>query len=160
MAKESATWKIGHFIDQILRPFVKKILKPTTFRDEIDFMRKLHTYVYQERRLRPTTVLCSIKIKNFYAMEVHRSMIDIVGYFLQDNLATNRLGNYTILTIKNLLHIFLYNNIFSLNDEIYKVDKGSPQSMPLSDTLSNIYLYVWQKKISKELNETNELFGR
>lgn len=93
-------------------------------------------------------------------MEVHRNMIDIVGYFLQDALATNRLGNLTILTIKNLLHIFLYNNIFCYKDNVYKMNKGSPHSMPLTETLSDIYLFVWQKKILKELGEHNELFGR
>ena len=160
VAKDSTTYKLGNYINQLLRPYANKILKRTTFCDETDFLRKLNIYAHTENRLKPTTLFCSIKIKNFYAMDVHRNMIDTVGYFLQDNLATNRLGNLTILTIKNLLHVFLYNNIFSYNDDIYKIQKGGPHSMPLSETLSEIYLFVWQKKILKELKPDEELFGR
>lgn len=160
VAKDSPTWNIGNYINKILRPFVNEILKSTTFRDETDFLRKLNIHVHAELRLKPTTIFCSLKIKNFYAMEIHRNMIDIVGYFLQDHLPTDRLENLTISTIKNLLHIFLYNNIFSYNDNIYKMNKGSPHSMPLSQTLSDIYLFVWQKKILNELKGHNELFGR
>lgn len=132
----------------------------TTFHDEIDLVRQLNTYTYTERRLKPETVFCSLKIRNFYAMDTHSNLIDTVGYFLQDHLATNRLNNLSILTIKNLLHIFLYYNIFSYNDDIYRIDRGSPQSIPLSETLSNIYIFVWQKKILKEVQEQHELFGR
>ncbi|CAF5225318.1 unnamed protein product, partial [Rotaria magnacalcarata] len=32
--------------------------------------------------------------------------------------------------------------------------------MPLSDTLSNIYVFVWQKQILKQLQLNNEFFGR
>ncbi|CAF5114934.1 unnamed protein product, partial [Rotaria magnacalcarata] len=87
-------------------------------------------------------------------------MIDTVGYFLEDNLVTNKLEQVTIQTIKNLLHIFLYNNVFYYKDQIYTLTKGSPNTMPLSDTLSNIFLFTWQKKILKEIKSKNEFFGR
>ncbi|CAF5068887.1 unnamed protein product [Rotaria magnacalcarata] len=148
-SKHSATWRIGKYLNELLRPFVDKNLSITTFRDEPDFMRKLNDYVYVERHLQPTTLFCSIRISNYYTLDIHKSMIDTVGYFLENNLVTNKLEQVTIQTIKNLLYIFLYNNVFYYKDKIYTLMKGSPNTMPLSDTLSNIFLFTWQKKILK-----------
>ncbi|CAF2234943.1 unnamed protein product, partial [Rotaria magnacalcarata] len=159
-SKHSATWRISKYLNELLRPFVDKILSTTTFCDEPDFMRKLNDYVYVERHLRATTLFCSIKIINYYTLDIHKNMIDTVGYFLADNLVTNKLEQVTIQAIKNLLHIFLYNNVFYYKDRIYTLMKGSPNTMPLSDTLSNVFLFTWQKKILKEIKSKNEFFGR
>ncbi|CAF1345307.1 unnamed protein product, partial [Rotaria sp. Silwood1] len=46
------------------------------------------------------------------------------------------------------------------NEKIYTFVKGSSNTMPLTETLSNVYLSVWEKKILKEMNTTIEFFGR
>lgn len=160
VSHDSATWKIGQFIHQLLRPFVDKVLQPTTFYDEIDFIEKLNHYVYKQSRLRPNTLFCSIKLTTYNALDSHSSMIDVVGYFLNENLAGNKLENVTILTIKNLLHLYLYNNVFYYDGEIYTFTQGSPNTMELSETLSDIYIYVWQKHLLKKIDQKEELFGR
>ncbi|CAF4309896.1 unnamed protein product [Rotaria sp. Silwood2] len=156
----SATWKIAKYLNKLLRPYVDGVLRSTAFTDETDFIRKLYRYAAIERRLRPSTIFCTIKITNFCTLDEHKEMIDVIGYFLQDNLATNKLEPLTIQTIRNLLHLFLHNNIFSYKNSVYKFTKGSPNTIPLTETLSNIYLFVWQKKILKEVNQNIELFGR
>ncbi|CAF4975871.1 unnamed protein product, partial [Rotaria sp. Silwood1] len=160
-SKYSTTWNIGQLINKILRPFVDKTLKSTTYRDEMDFIQKLNHYVSTKRRLQSTTLFCSIKITNFYTLDTHQNVIDTVGYFLEDHLGHGKkLQQLTIMTIKNLLHLFFFNNIFCYKEQIYTFTKGSPNTMPLTETLSNIYLYVWQKKILNRVKENNELFGR
>ena len=159
-AQCSATWKIGKYLNQLMRPYVEKTLTETSFRDESDFIEKLNHYVYKQNRLRPTTVFCSMKITNFYTLDNHEKMINKVVFFLQDSLLSNKLERVAILTIKNLLYLFLTNNIFSCNSQIYKIVKGSPNTIPLTETLSNIYLYLWQRKILARLDRNNELFGR
>ena len=62
VSKHGPTWKISHFINDILQPFVTKILQPTLFLDEVDLIRKLNQYAQKEHRLRPTTLFCSLKI--------------------------------------------------------------------------------------------------
>ncbi|CAF4393517.1 unnamed protein product, partial [Rotaria sordida] len=106
-------------------------------------IRKLNHYTKAERRLRPTTLFCTIKITHFYTLDEHQNMLDVIGYFLPDNLATNKLESLLIQTIRNLLYLFVYNNIFYYKDNIYKCTKGSPNIMALTETLSNIYLFVW-----------------
>lgn len=157
---QSATWKIGKFLNQLLRAFVDETLQSTAFRDEIDFIKKLSHYAYVQNRLRPTTLFCTIKISNFYTLDTHPNVIEIVDFFLQYNLLSNKLEKLTILNIKNLLHLFLHNNIFCYKDKIYQFTKGSPNTMAITETLSNIYLFSWQKKISNLVQEKKELFGR
>lgn len=156
----SATSKIASYVHRLLRPLVSKVLKATTFRDEADFMRKLHYYTYTQAALKPKTLFCTIHITNFYTVASHETMIATVGYFLQDNLATNKLDHVSIITIQNLLQLFLYNNIFVYEDAIYSIVRGGPNTMALSDTLSNIVLFEWQKFITREVIPNNEVFGR
>ena len=87
-------------------------------------------------------------------------MIATVGYFMQDNMATNKLDHVSIITIQNLLQLFLYNNIFVYENTIYTLVRGGPNTMPLSDTLSDIFLFEWQKFVTREVLPQNEVFGR
>ena len=87
-------------------------------------------------------------------------MIDVIGNFLDDHLCTNKLGKVTILTIKYLLYLYLYNNMFSYGEEIYTFTKGGPNAKTLTETLANIYLFVWQKKILRVSEGNNELFWK
>lgn len=159
-SKQSATWKIGQFINRILRPYADRILQLITFRDEFDFIQKLNHYVSQERRLRPTTLFCSIKITNFSTLDTHKNMIETVGNFLEDYFDKKEFEKLTIPTMKRLLEIFLFNNTFCYKEQLYTFTKGSPTTMPLSETLSNIYLFIWQKKILNPVGQDNEFFGR
>lgn len=159
-AKDSATWKLGHYIDQLLRPFVTKVLQDTTFRDETDFMRQLNVYAHDQHRLKRTTLFAALKIRNFYGMDLHENIINTVGNFIEYNSFDNRVGNVSLQTMKNLLHLYLYNNVVCFNNTIYQMTQGSPHSIPLSETLSNIYVYGWQKRILRALDGQNELFGR
>ncbi|CAF4290537.1 unnamed protein product [Rotaria sp. Silwood2] len=159
-SRSRATWKIGKYLNQLLRPFADKIVQSTKFTDDTGFIQRFNHYANTERRLRPTTLFCAIKITNFYTLDEHQNMIDVIGYFLQDNLASNKLESLTIQTIRNLLYLFLYNNIFCYTDNIYTFTKGTPNPMELTETLSNIYLFVWQKKILKVMDTNIEFFGR
>ncbi|CAF4263230.1 unnamed protein product, partial [Rotaria sordida] len=159
ISQHSVTSKIGKYLNRLLRPFADNIMKSTTFRHEADLIKKLNHYASMEHRLNSTTLFCTIKILNFNVLDIHKNMIDTVAYVLQDHpQTTNILKHISINTIKNLLQLFLYNNIFYYNDKIYTFTKGSPNAMPLTDTLSNIYIFEWQKLILKNIKQ-NELFG-
>lgn len=117
-SQRSVTWKIGRYLNRLLRPFVGRIAQSRTFRDEPDFIQRLNSYAQTPRRLHPTTLFCTLRVANRHALASHKSMVETVGYFLQDNLATNRLGPTTIATIQNPLQLFLYNNIFCYKHRI------------------------------------------
>jgi len=78
-------------------------------------------------------------------------MIDVVCNFIQNHIVTHKLQKISIMTIKNL---------FSYKNKIYTFTKGGPTTLPLMDTLANIYLFAWQQKIIDEIKQNRELFGR
>jgi hypothetical protein len=160
VAEQSVTSKIAHYLYRLLRSFVDRMIKSKTFQNEADFMQKLLHYTHTKEQLRSTTLFCTIQIMNFYSLASHSTMIDVVIHFLQENMATNKLENVSIIAIENLLQLFLYNNIFCYKKKIYTLIKGGPNTMPLSHLLSTIYLFQWQRTIAKEVEINNELFGR
>lgn len=159
-SQHSATYKISKYLDQLLRPFANEQIKSALFKDGLDFIQKLYAYVHTEHRLTATTMFCTIQITNYSTLASHETMIDVVCNFLRNHLASNKLHKIPIMTIKNLLQLSLYNNIFCYQNTIYTFTKGGPTTMPLTDTLSNIYLFDWQQNIIDEVKLNNELFGR
>lgn len=87
-------------------------------------------------------------------------MADNVAYFLEEYLMSNKIEQLSIPTIKNLLFLYLDHNIFYYQDKIYRYEKGYPDTMPLSDIVSDIYIFKWQKKILEQSTLSKELFGR
>lgn len=123
-------------------------------------MKKLHQYANVQQRLQPKTLFCTIKVTHFYALDTHENMLQMIEHFLEYNLPTKKLENISISNIRKLLNIFLQNNIFCYEDKLYRFIKGSPNTIILSETLANIYLSMWQKKLSDFVKEKQELFGR
>ena len=154
------TSKIAKYVYQLIRSFADDKMTTCTFRDGPDFMQKLYYYAYDQHRLKPTTLFCTLQITNLYTLTEHRTMIDTVTCFLQDKSANNKINRVPIMAIKNLLQLFLYNNVFSYQNQLYALTKGSPSTMPLSETLANIYLFDWQQLILSEVKQSEELFGR
>lgn len=139
---------------------VEKTLQSTTFRDEIHFMQQLNYYSCVKHALRPKTLFCTIKITNFYTLDTHKNMIYFVECFLKTYILSSKIENFAINDILNLLHLFLDNNIFCYKDKIYEFIKGSPNTIPFSETLSNIYLSIWEKLITDQLSLKKDLYGR
>jgi hypothetical protein len=166
----SATSKMAHFINRLIRPLMDPTLYRSIIVNEADFIQKLNHYAHVEHHLQPTTLFATINISNFHTMTSHKSMIDILGYFLSDHLATynlqyvslmtTKLQDISIPTIKKLIELFFANNIFYYNEKIYAFEKGGPTSLLLSETLSDIYLFIWQKNILEDPRLKNELYGR
>jgi len=159
-SSKSVTSKIANYLNGLLEPFVQDKIRPTIFLNETDFARKLIDYTYIDHPLSPSTLFATIKILNLYSMVSHKTMSETLYYFLFDNLAVPKLEDLSIGAIHNLLQLFLYNNIFHYNGKIYSCTKGSPSTIPLTETLASVYLFEWQKKITRDERMIKELYGR
>ena len=153
-------YKISQYLDQLLRPFAHAQMSSVVFKDDIDFIQKLHVYVHSQHRLTTTTMFCTIDVVNYWALDTHENMINIVCKFIRDYALTNKLQKVSIATIKNLLQLCLHHNKFYYKDTIYAFTKGGPTTLPLIDTLSSIYLSAWQDNIVYEIQLNKELLGR
>ena len=113
-----------------------------------------------EHRLHPTTLFASIKIANFHTLASHQSMIEALGYFLFDNLATNKLEGIDIRIIQKLTELFFEHNLFYYQRKIYGFTRGGPNSAPFSETLVNICVFLWQRTLFNDVSLKSELRGR
>jgi hypothetical protein len=146
-------------------------MKQTQLMNEGDFIQKLHSYTYQQHRLQPTTLFATLKMTNFHTLVSHRTMIDRLGDFLRKQFIVNQLEYRTlkstvqpqyisINTIRILTELFLENNIFYYNNDLYQCIKGAPNTLVFSETLSTIYLCLWEEFIFQSPYLTNEFYGR
>ena len=135
-------------------------MRSKTFQNETDFIQKLNHYTHVDHRLTSTTLFCTIKVVNYYTIESHKNMIDTVVAFLYDNTGTPVHNKMSLMTIRNLLELFHFNNIFCYKNNIYVMTKGSPTTMPLTSTVANIYLFECQKMLLNLPKQYDELFGR
>ncbi|CAF1392968.1 unnamed protein product [Adineta steineri] len=170
IAHRSATSKIAQYLKQLLRPLVVRYIHQRVFVNEADFIQKLLAYTEKDRHLHSTTLFVKIKITNFYNMVSHKTMNDTVGSLLHNSLATNKIHYTSILsnqtqtisinTIQKLIELYLGNNIFYYNNKIYEFIQGSPNSLLLSELLSNIYLNYYESKLHNDPRLKTELYGR
>lgn len=171
-AHRSMTSKLAQFLKQILRPILLKDKANTTLINEADFMKKFLHYIHQERALSPTTLFATVRITNFDTMASHESLIRRLNKFLVDRSASNHL-NYTMLptvqhiqrisidTIKKLTELYLENNIFYYDGNIYELQKSTgPTSLLLSELLSNIYLLLYDQHRFDNPQLKTEFYGR
>jgi len=170
-AHHSVTSKIARYLQQLIRPLIFRHINSRTFVNEADFIEKLNSYTNKEHHLHSTTLFATIKITNYHTMVSHESMVYSLSDFLFDHTATNKL-HYTLLrtmnqpqsisieTITKLTELYLKNNMFYYNGKIYELKKGGPNSLLLSEILSNIYLFPYEKKIFDDPKLETELCGR
>ena len=160
-AYEGPTWLLARFLDRLIRPVTHLTMKSTTFTDDTDFGLKFHQFCQTgHRSISTSTLFATIHVVNYYTMAPHAVMADVLEQFLRDTLPGNTIGKFSIVHIKNLVQLFLYNNAFVYEENMYTCVKGSPTTIPLTETLANIYLFQWQKKILKEINSRRQFFVR
>ena len=170
-AHHSVTSKIAHFLYRLLRPCISNIIEATIFMNESDFIQKLNHYCHTDHHLHPTTIFTTIKITNFHTMVSHTSMVQQLGYFFMDYSARNKLECTSIIsnkphylsvaTIQQLITLFYEHNIFYYDGKIYGFTRGSPNSLLLSELLSSMYLFIWQKQVfAPDPRFKTELCGR
>ncbi|CAF4561267.1 unnamed protein product [Rotaria sp. Silwood2] len=161
VTQHSATARLAHFLDQLLRPVVERQLASTTFVNGADFIRKLNDYIEQpQHRLRPTTQFVTIKISNFYTMVAHGTMLIALQDFLTNYLIMPTINNISMGRIIRLTALFLHNNRFYYDHKIYRFAKGSPMSFPLTETLCNCYILQWQKLLVQQPLIRDQFYGR
>lgn len=160
VAKQTITSRMGQYLEKLLRPIIDRSIQSTVFPDGAHFMRKLYHYGYTERRLRSDTIFVSIKILDFTTIATHANILIQLEAFLLDNLVTPCIENIALKKFLDLTRLFLRNNLFYYEGDLYRFVKGGPDDWPIFDTLSTIFIYHWQKRLVQELSLQNDFFGR
>ena len=141
------TWKLSEYLYNLLQPFVRKIIGEISVQDDTDFIRKFQHYYQVDKRLQTTTQFATIKITNLYAIYSIDEMFDLLSFFLKDNFHVDKPADLSIPTIIKLLDLFLRYNFFYYDKQIYRFQYGLPNTMRLTELLSSIFIYLWQKQV-------------
>ena len=96
---ESPIWKLGLFLDRLIRPVARRSMQLTAFIDEIDVAQKLHYFCHKRHQLTSNTLFATIDVTNYYTMTSHESMAEVLGYFFRDNYPSNKVENISIVQI-------------------------------------------------------------
>ncbi|CAF2924731.1 unnamed protein product [Rotaria sp. Silwood2] len=161
VTQHSATVRLAHFLDQLLRPIIQRQLESLTFENGADFIRKLNNYIEQPGyHLRSTTNFVTITISIFYSIVDHDTMLLALQDFLMDPCRMPTIENISIGKIFRLTNLFLRHNRFYYDHKIYRFIKGSPTSFPVTETLATMYILPWLKSLFRQPVLEKEFYGR
>ena len=142
---------LGHFIDYILLPFVKK--QDTYLKDTTDFINKI-----ENTRIPPNTYLITFDAVGMYNQFSYQEILNSVSNVL-DNISGNQ---YKIPipdkeTILEFIKIILQNNEFTFNNKMYRQKLGVPMGGSSSAELADIRMYEILKNILLEFEHRDKI---
>lgn len=157
---QSPTKALAISLQQLLRPLFERISESTRFDNGGDFIKKLQAFCSQQDFLRSTTRFVTFEIQHLYTHLSHTDLLTGVNRLLHYSPANQRQHQeITNEGIEELTKIFLANQLFTYDGNIYRYMKGCPLDFPLSRLLFNIYLHYWQFTILRPARLANEFFG-
>ena len=127
--------------------------------DGADYSTRLRSNYVDKGRLKPTTLLCVIDIRNLFTMLPQDKALNILMNFL-NTCGYKQVKGINLDTIRKLASIVLKENAFAYQKKIYKQTTGGAMGSSLTLTLANIFMWKWQKKFIDEKDSTGEFFGR
>ena len=152
------TKNISGFLDQSIRPIFDNVCKDTTIIDGTSFIRGITDYV-KKGLLKPSTLFCTIDIRNLFTMLPQEEALKILVQFL-DESGYKKVDKIHSTTIKQLASIVLEENVFVYGNKIYRQIIGGAMGSSFTLTLANIFMWHWQQKLVNEQNQFGEFFGR
>ncbi|CAF2788571.1 unnamed protein product [Rotaria sp. Silwood2] len=154
----AATTNISNFLDEIIRPIFNSKCSTTTIIDGVSLIKELITYA-KRNLLKPTTLFCTIDIRNLYTMLPQEESLNILVEFLHVH-GYKKVKGIPLDTIRKLASIVLKENVFVYDKKIYKQVLGGAMGSSFTLTLANIFMWKWQKEFVRRQDMTGEFYGR
>ncbi|CAF1485134.1 unnamed protein product [Adineta ricciae] len=161
---------IAIYLDQMLRPAFEKCTQSTTCMNGGEFVEQLQSYTQQEYAFTKCTSFVVFEIHHLSTRVSHADILHALNHFLtyhyyhrvekqqQPRLTTvATTSNYLIM---QLTQFYLENNLFTYENKLYRLTKGVTMTCMLARLLLDIYLFYWQKPISKLAYDGEHFFRR
>jgi hypothetical protein len=136
---------ISKFLDKIIRPLFDKYVRSTTIIDGVDLIHRLETYV-ASGYLKPTTYLCTFDITDLYTMLPQEESLDILTEFLLRH-GYNKVKGILIDAIQKLARLVITENVFIYEKKFYRQIIGGAMGSAFTLTLTNIFMWKWEKDL-------------
>ncbi|CAF4649402.1 unnamed protein product [Rotaria sp. Silwood2] len=151
------TVKISKFLDDLLRPLFDKIAAETTVNSGFELIKQLQEW--SRNNLKQETLFCTIDVADLYTMVPQTEGVLSLKKML-DYLNIKQVGGLKIETIIRLSRFVMKNNYFSYNSQYYHQIRGGAMGSPLTLTISNCYMFFFERKIANQIYNSNGLYFR
>jgi hypothetical protein len=109
--------------------------------------------------LKPTTHLCTFDITDLYTMLPQEESLDVLTEFLLQ-FGYHKMKGVPIDAIRKLARIVITENVFIYEKKFYRQIIGGAMGSAFTLTLSNIFLWKWEKELVRRQLASNEIYGR
>ncbi|CAF4964931.1 unnamed protein product [Rotaria sp. Silwood1] len=154
----AATTNISNLLDEIIRPIFDSKCSTTCIIDGASLIKELIKYT-KRGLLKPTTLFCTIDIRNLYTMLPQEEALNILMEFLHEH-GYKKVKGIPLDSIRKLASIVLKENVFVYDNKIYKQVLGGAMGSSFTLTLANIFMWKWQKEFVRRQDMTGEFYGR
>jgi hypothetical protein len=131
--KHHATSNLALFLDIILRPFVEQ--SSSFIKDSQDLMNKCNKLIIPDN-----SILHSCDFESLYTNIDSNKCINIISEYIAN--INFKSTHFNHKSIRDILYLVLYNNIFSFNNKFYIQTRGISMGIICGPTLANLYLAI------------------
>ncbi|CAF1095157.1 unnamed protein product [Rotaria magnacalcarata] len=105
------------------------------------------------------TIFCTIDVTDLYTMVPQIEGVLSLKKML-DQLKLKQVGGLKFETIIRLSRLVMTNNYFSYNGQFYHQVRGGAMGSPLTLTISNCYMYFFERQIVNQIRNSGGLYFR
>ncbi|CAF4104301.1 unnamed protein product, partial [Rotaria magnacalcarata] len=151
------TIKISKFLDNLLRPLFDQMALKTTVTSGFELVKQLQEW--SRTNLCQDTIFCTIDVTDPYTMVPQIEGVLSLRKML-DQLKLKQVGKLKVETIIRLSRFVMTNNYFSYNGQFYHQVRGGAMGSPLTLTISNCYMYFFERQIVNQIRNSGGLYFR
>ncbi|CAF3605876.1 unnamed protein product [Rotaria socialis] len=151
------TIKISKFLDDLLRPLFDQMALNSTVTSGFDLVKQLQQW--SRNNFRQDTLFCTIDVTDLYTMVPQIEGVLSLRKML-DQLKLKQVGKLKVETIIRLSRFVIKNNYFSFNGQFYHQVRGGAMGSPLTLTISNCYIYFFERQIVNQIRNSGGLYFR
>ncbi|CAF4406024.1 unnamed protein product, partial [Rotaria magnacalcarata] len=151
------TIKISKFLDDLLRALFDQMASNSTVTSGFELIQKLQEW--STVNMRQDTIFCTIDVTDLYTMVPQAEGVLSLKKML-DQLKLKEIGKLKIETIIRLSRFVMTNNYFSYNGQFYRQVRGGAMGSPLTLTISNCFMYFFERQIANQIRNSCGLYFR
>ena len=151
------TIKISKFLDDLLRPLFDQMASKTTVISGFELVKKLQEWSIIN--MRQETLFCTIDVADLYTMVPQVEGVLSLKKML-DTLKLKHIGGLKVETVIRLSRFVMQNNYFTYNGQYYHQIRGGAMGSPLTLTMANCYMFFYEQRIMRQINNSLGLYFR
>ncbi|CAF2096381.1 unnamed protein product [Rotaria magnacalcarata] len=151
------TIKISKFLDDLLRPLFDQMAFNSTVTSGFDLVKQLQQW--SRNNFKQDTTFCTIDVTDLYTMVPQIEGVLSLRKML-NQLKLKEVGKLKVETIIRLSRFVMKNNYFSYNGQFYHQVRGGAMGSPITLTISNCYMYFFERQIVNPIRNSGGLYFR